>query len=107
MKNYILERENLVCLFVLLDSRHQPQKSDLAFMEFLGMNQIPLPGSLQKVINCQGFALKKSIHLYDYEMLKNWESLPPTFISSTVKKTGREEILNFIEESINNFSNPV
>jgi GTP-binding protein len=83
-EEYILKRENLFCLFVLIDSRHKPQNSDLSFMEFLGRNNIPFA----RVFN-------------------TWESLPTTFISSIVNRAGREEILNFIEETINNFSNPV
>lgn len=103
-ENYILKRENLVSLFVLLDSRHKPQKSDLEFMEFLGNNQIPFARVFTKSDKLSQSALEQSIIQYDEEMIKNWESLPVTFISSAVKGKGREEILNYIEESINNFS---
>ncbi|MBK8880999.1 MAG: YihA family ribosome biogenesis GTP-binding protein [Bacteroidales bacterium] len=104
-ENYILKRENLVCLFVLLDSRLNPQKSDLSFMEFLGNNQIPFTRVFTKSDKLSKSALEKSILDYDTEMLKKWEFLPPTFISSAVNGNGRDEILNYIEESINNFSN--
>jgi GTP-binding protein len=107
VEDYILTRESLICLFVLLDSRHKPQNSDMLFMEFLGMNQIPFARVFTKTDKLKSVALKKSIHSYDIEMLKIWESLPVTFISSTVNKTGREEILGFIEETINNLSNIV
>ena len=107
VEDYILTRESLICLFVLLDSRHKPQNSDMLFMEFLGMNQIPFARVFTKTDKLKSVALKKSIHSYDIEMLKIWESLPVTFISSTVNKTGREEILSFIEETINNLSNIV
>jgi len=107
VEDYILTRENLICLFVLLDSRHKPQSSDMLFMEFLGMNQIPFARVFTKTDKLKSGALKKSIHNYDIEMLKIWESLPVTFLSSTVNKTGREEILSFIEETINNLSNTV
>jgi GTP-binding protein len=107
VEEYILKRQNLVCLFVLLDSRHKPQKSDMSFMESLGRNEIPFARVFTKSDKLSAIALEKSIHSYDSEMLKIWESLPVTFISSTKNKTGTEEILGFIEETINNFSNAV
>jgi GTP-binding protein len=105
VEEYILKRANLVCLFVLLDSRHKPQKSDLMFMEFLGNNQVPFARVFTKTDKLTTRDLEKSIRNYDVEMLKIWESLPPSFAASVVKVTGREEILSFIEETINNFSN--
>jgi GTP-binding protein len=104
-ENYILKRDNLVCLFVLLDSRLKPQKSDLVFMEFLGNNQIPFTRVFTKSDKLSKSTLEKSILEYDTEMLEKWEFLPVTFISSAVDGNGRDEILNYIEESINNFSN--
>ncbi|HOU01912.1 MAG TPA: ribosome biogenesis GTP-binding protein YihA/YsxC [Bacteroidales bacterium] len=101
-RDYITKRETLICLFVLIDSRLEPQRSDLEFMEFLGMNGIPFARVFTKSDKLSGSALRKSVQRYDSEMLKIWETLPPTFISSTIKRTGREAILNFIEESINN-----
>jgi len=105
-ENYILKRDNLVCLFVLLDSRHKPQRSDVDFMEFLGMNQIPFARVFTKSDKLTRTALENSIIQYNSEMLEKWESLPASFISSAVNGSGRDEILNYIEESINNFSNP-
>jgi GTP-binding protein len=104
-ENYILKRDNLVCLFVLLDSRHKPQRSDLEFMEFLGLNQIPFARVFTKSDKLTRTALEKSVIQYNSEMMENWDSLPVSFISSTVNGTGRDEILNYIEESINNFTN--
>jgi GTP-binding protein len=103
-REYILERDNLVCLFVLLDSRLKPQRSDMDFMEFLGINQVPFARVFTKTDKLSRSAMKRSISIYDDEMLKKWESLPVSFISSTVDKRGRDEILNFIEESFNKFS---
>jgi GTP-binding protein len=105
VEDYILKRENLVCLFVLLDSRHKPQSSDLAFMEFLGISQIPFARIFTKSDKLSPAALDKSIIRYNSEMLEKWESLPASFISSTVNGKGRKEILSFIEESLNNFLN--
>lgn len=104
-ENYILKRENLVCLFVLLDSRHKPQRSDLDFMVFLGMKQIAFARVFTKSDKLTRTALEDSIIQYNSEMLENWESLPVSFISSSVNGTGRDEILNYIEKSMNNFSN--
>jgi len=101
-ENYILKREKLVSLFVLLDVRHKPQRSDLDFMEFLGLNEIPFARVFTKSDKLNKTALEESIIKYDSEMLKNWDSLPISFISSAVKGTGRDEILNYIQESINN-----
>jgi GTP-binding protein len=106
-KEYILKRENLVSLFVLLDTRHKPQRSDLEFMEFLGLNNIAFARVFTKSDKLSLIELEDSVNKYNIEMLKNWESLPVSFISSAVKGNGRAEILNYIEESINNFSNVI
>jgi GTP-binding protein len=102
-EEYILKRENLVSLFVLLDSRLKPQRSDLEFMEFLGLNNIPFARVFTKTDKLTVTGLENSVNRYNSEMLKNWESLPVSFVSSTVKGIGREEILKYIDESINNF----
>jgi GTP-binding protein len=104
-ENYIFRRENLVCLFVLLDSRLCPQLSDLSFMELLGIKQVPFARVFTKSDKLSKSSLEKSIEKYDAEMLKKWEFMPATFISSAISGEGRDEILNYIEESINNFSN--
>jgi GTP-binding protein len=104
-RQYILGRQNLVCLFVLLDPRLRPQKSDLEFMDFLGLNGIPFARVFTKSDKLTRQALDNSVRTFDEFMLKNWESLPATFITSSLKKTGKEEILLFIEESINKLSN--
>jgi len=103
--DYIKNRKSLVSLFVLLDSRIAPQKSDIEFMEFLGKSQVPFARIFTKSDKLSPSALAASINKYDTEMLNNWEILPVTFISSVPKRTGREEILRYIEESINNLSN--
>lgn len=102
-ENYVMKRDNLVCLFVLLDSRHKPQPSDIKFMELLGNKGIPFARVFTKADKLTKAALERSVNLYDRAMLENWESLPATFISSAIDKKGREEILGYIEESANNF----
>jgi GTP-binding protein len=104
-RNYVLNRENLVCLFVLLDIRLKPQRSDLEFMEFLGNKEIPFVRVFTKSDKITKKSLEKAIALYDSQMLLTWESLPVTFISSSVNSAGREEILSYIEETMNNLSN--
>lgn len=106
-RDYILKRINLVCLFVLIDSRLKPQKSDIEFMEFLGVNQVPFARVFTKSDKISRLELERSVLHYNDLMLKNWEILPPTFITSSVKKNGRDEILSFIEESINKLSKQV
>jgi GTP-binding protein len=90
---------------VLLDTRLKPQQSDLTFMEFLGINQIPFARIFTKSDKLSNIHVEKSIELYNSEMLERWEFLPATFVSSSVNGEGRDEILSYIEESINNFSN--
>lgn len=101
-EEYILKRENLICLFVLLDPRHKPQKSDLQFMEFLGRNGVPFARVFTKSDKLSGPILERSVGDYDKVMYEIWESMPETFITSSVKKTGRDEILFFIGETMNN-----
>jgi GTP-binding protein len=105
LENYILKRDTLVCLFVLIDSRHKPQPSDMKFMEFLGNSQIPFARIFTKADKLSDSSLSNSISEYNKAMLEAWEELPVTFISSAVNKTGRDEILAYIEHCINNFSN--
>jgi GTP-binding protein len=104
---YILKRDNLVSLFVLIDTRHKPQKSDIEFMEFLGINRVAFSRVFTKSDKLSATVLRKSIELYDSIMLDNWESLPPSFITSAITGKGRDDILSYIEESINKFSNPL
>jgi len=99
VEDYILKRMNLLCLFVLIDSRIPAQDSDLRLMELLGMRGISFARVFTKTDKLTASAIKRSISKYDEIMLETWESLPVTFTSSTITKKGREEILNYIEES--------
>ncbi len=106
-REFIMKRENLVCLFVLLDSRLKPQKSDLNFMEYLGINQVSFVRVFTKSDKVGAEALKDAINHYNAEMLKKWESLPVTFITSSKNREGRDKILGFIQENLNKLSNRV
>lgn len=101
IESYILEREQLVCLFVLLDCRHEAQKIDLEFMEWLGENGVPFSIIFTKTDKISKGRLKQNLQAYQAKMLETWEELPPMFVSSSEKKEGRDEILDYIEE-INN-----
>lgn len=100
IEDYILEREQMTNLFLLIDSRLEPQKIDLEFMEWLGENDIPFSIIFTKADKLKSGRLKMNINAYLRELSKQWEELPPYFISSSENRTGRTEILDYIE-SIN------
>ncbi len=97
IENYFKEREQLVCTFVLVDSRHEPQKIDLDFMRFLGENDIPFCIVFTKADKLGSSKLNKQITSYKKQLLKYWESLPTSFITSSKIKLGRKEFLAFID----------
>ena len=98
IKNYFLQREQLICSFVLIDSRHEPQKIDLEFMEFLGENGIPFCIIFTKIDKIKLSQLNRNIQIYSETMTKTiWETMPQHFVSSASNATGREEILEFID----------
>lgn len=97
IEDYILEREQMTNLFVLIDSRLAPQKIDLEFMEWLGDNGVPFSIIFTKADKLKGGRLKMNINDYLRELRKQWEELPPYFISSSEDRTGRDEILDYIE----------
>jgi GTP-binding protein len=98
IENYILERQELTNLFVLIDCRHEPQKIDLEFMEWLGENAIPFTIIFTKTDKISKGKLQENIQTYTGKMMEVWEELPPILTSSSEKKEGREEIIHFIEE---------
>ncbi|PIF05398.1 MAG: YihA family ribosome biogenesis GTP-binding protein [Draconibacterium sp.] len=98
IRNYILHRENLYCLFVLIDSRHKPQQVDMEFMEWLGLSEIPFSIIFTKTDKLKPEELKKRLENYEKKMFEKWEIMPGYFISSAESGAGKEEILNFIEE---------
>jgi GTP-binding protein len=102
IERYLRERENLLNTFVLIDSRLEPQKIDLEFMNWCGHNQIAFSMVFTKIDKLSSSALQKNIAQYKKEMLKTWEALPPVFLTSSESKFGREKVLNYIQE-INEF----
>ena len=98
IESYVLEREQLTNLFVLVDCRHEAQKIDLEFMEWLGENGIPFAIIFTKTDKISKGRLQDNFRLYEAKLLEQWEELPPFFFSSSEKKEGRDEILDYIEQ---------
>lgn len=98
VRKYILMRENLFCLFVLIDSRHEPQKVDLEFMEWLGMSQVPFSIVFTKTDKLKPEELEQNIKNYETKMLETWEFMPAYFTSSVSTGEGKKEILNYIQD---------
>ncbi len=98
ISGYVLGREQMTCLFVLIDCRHEPQKIDLEFIEWLGENGIPFSIIFTKADKLTRTALANNIAAYKKRLLEEWEELPPIFITSAESKTGREELLQYINE---------
>ncbi len=98
--SYITLRENLILLFVLVDARHEPMASDLAFMEKLALNGVPFARVFTKTDKLSAADAGKNRAAHDRVMLREWESLPPTFVTSAAKGTGRDEVLDYIKETM-------
>jgi GTP-binding protein len=98
IESYILDRQELTNLFVLLDCRHEPQVIDLEFMTWLGENGIPFAIIFTKTDKISKGKLQENMQAYNEKLLETWEELPPILTSSSEKKEGREEIIRFIEE---------
>lgn len=97
--NYILNRKNLVNLFVLVDSRHTPQKIDMEFMQWLGESSVPFSIVFTKADKLKSGGADRNVEVYKNELLQTWEELPDIYVTSAEKKTGTDEILKFIEKT--------
>ena len=97
IENYILQRDAMTCLFVLLDSRLEPQKIDLEFITWLGENGIPFAIVFTKADKLGVMRLQENLETYKKRLLEDWEELPPIFITSSEKRQGREELLDYID----------
>lgn len=96
--SYILKRQELTCLFLLLDCRHEPQKIDLEFMNWLGENSIPFVIVFTKTDKLSKGALSKNVDAYIESLKETWEELPPIFYTSSEHRLGGDEILNYIDK---------
>ena len=98
IEKYLRERQNLLCTFVLIDSRHEPQKIDLEFMEWMAVNELPFVLVFTKGDKHSKTALQKAIGAYEKKLGESWEELPPRFVTSGGSGLGREEVLSYIAE---------
>lgn len=97
INKYLINRKNLICLFILLDIRHKAQSIDLDFMQKMGNEGVPFVMVFTKADKLSQTQICKNLKKYKTEMLKNWEFLPEIFITSSEKKRGIKDILSFIE----------
>ena len=98
IKRYILQRENLYCLFVLIDARHEAQKVDLDFMEWLGISQIPFSIVFTKIDKLKPAELQTNLKNYEEKLFETWETLPVYFVTSAETGEGNEELLGYVEK---------
>lgn len=98
LSNYISRRRNLINTFVLVDSRIEPQDSDVGFMEWLGENEVPFCIVFTKADKLSKTVLENNVEAYKKRLLEDWEELPPVFVTSAESKLGREELLDYIEQ---------
>ena len=96
IRNYIMRREQMTCLFVLLDCRHEAQKIDLEFINWLGEEGVPFAIVFTKADKLGPNAAAAKVEAYKKVLLENWEELPPIFLTSSEKGTGRDELLDYI-----------
>lgn len=102
INGYILHRQEMTCLFVLIDSRHAPMKVDLDFITMLGENGIPFAIVFTKLDKISNRQWQMNFKAYKERLSEDWEELPPMFATSSDKGIGREEVLDFIEQTIEN-----
>ncbi len=98
IEGYILRRQQMACLFLLIDSRHEPQKIDVDFTRWLGENGVPFAIVFTKADKLGKGKLNDNVQLFLKKMSEEWEELPPHFVTSSQDRTGREELLGYIQE---------
>ncbi len=100
VREYILKRKNLHCLFILIDSRHKPQTVDIDFINWAGMNEVPFSLVFTKADKLYENELSDNISLFREKMLETWEEMPEFFITSVKGQRGKEDLLNYIGKII-------
>ena len=106
IRGYILEREQLVNVFVLIDVRLEPQPIDLEFMNWLGVSGVPFSIIFTKADKLSGAKVRANVENYKQHMLETWEEMPPHFITSAEKGDGRDEVLDYIDKINKSLSQP-
>lgn len=107
IRNYVLKREQLMYMFLLIDSRIPPQQIDLDFINWMGENNVPVVIVFTKADKPGSRDVSTNVQLFKNALLKTWDSLPPIFVTSSEKNSGREQVLEFIENEINAFQKRV
>ena len=97
IRGYILQREQLVNVFVLVDVRLEPQKIDLEFIEWLGLSSVPFAIVFTKADKLSVGKVAANVEAYKKKLLETWEELPPIFVTSSEKRQGRDEVLDYID----------
>lgn len=97
IQDYVLDRKQLTCLFVLIDIRHNPQKIDMEFMDWLGEHDVPFAIVFTKADKLGPVAAQRNVDAYCNELKLTWSKLPPVFVTSSEKGKGRDELLNYID----------
>lgn len=98
IEDYILEREQLTCVFILVDSRHEPQTIDLDFMAWMGEHGVPFALVFTKLDKMSNRVAKENLKTYQEKLSEQWEELPPIFVTSSEKSLGRQELLQYIDD---------
>lgn len=104
IEDFVLQRENITCLFVLIDARLEPQANDLNFIQWAGSKNVPIALIFTKIDKLRRNELQKNLKEYEKKLLTQWEELPTIILTSAVKKTGKEDLLIFIDEALKNSS---
>lgn len=100
IKDYVLHREELFNLFVLIDCRHEPQKNDMEFIEFLGSNGVPFSIVFTKADKLSKSRLSANVQAYKDKLQEEWEELPPIFVTSSESGEGKDTLLDYIDSII-------
>lgn len=106
IQHYVLERQQLTCLFVLIDSRHEPQRIDMEFIEWLGENGVPFGIIFTKADKPKRGELNNNVKRFMARMSEQWEELPPHFVTSSQSGMGRDEVLGYVEAVMNSLKAP-
>ena len=102
IEDFVLKRKNLACLFVLIDSRLEPQANDLNFIHWAGSKEVPLALVFTKIDKLKRNELQKNLKQYEKTLLTQWEELPTIILTSSVEKDGKDELLAIIEDALKN-----
>ena len=100
IEQYVLKRENLYCLFILIDCRLEPQKIDLEFIQWCGTKGIPICLTFTKADKLTKNQLNKNLSIYQATLKRTWSELPSIIVTSATEKTGKDDVLLFIEDAL-------